>query len=122
VVALFLVSLGLTQGSDSAFDGFLQQVLSEIGLVIEECPKTDTQDSRKAVCSTTEMDFERFKQRWDVYSSIHADKYGIEVFKAWSKRSDGTYSRHYIYANGPGVLSIYYNPLRSGQFFFIAIW
>ena len=76
----------------------------------------------KVVCTAAPIDFAGFRQRWDTVVATHAARYGIETYKTWNLRKDGTYNRAYTFSGGAGVLTVYCSPLKSGEYFFIALW
>lgn len=119
---LLLLGFGFARPADEAFDSFVHQVLADVGFSTSECPKMASRFKSKAVCTTTPIDFVGFRQRWDTVAKAHEAIYGIESYKTWNLRKDGTYNRTYTLSSGAGVLTVYYSPLKSGMYFFVAVW
>jgi hypothetical protein len=111
VVFLLLFGLAFAQKPLTGLpNDFAQQVISDLGLIIEECPDNPSAKNDMVLCFFTDGTFVDFRRNWDSWASIRMLRYSGKTFRAWTK---GQNFYQTIYTFGQDVLAVTFIPGTS---------
>jgi hypothetical protein len=108
-----LVAIALAQKPLTGMPNeFAQQVISDLGMVVEECPDNPSAKNDRTICFYVNGNFADFRKEWDSWASIRMMRYDGKTLKAWTK-GQGFYQT--VYRFGPELLAVMFIPGGSNN-------